>query len=99
VLLDIFDNIIVPGVGYPGNTGPESSGEVTAKAGNAFMYATDLVSCRVEDKPTIFAETFAEATDWGQGAEPNSIRMRARKFAVAYADMACVFCVEVELPS
>lgn len=99
VLLDIFDNIIVPGVGYPGNTGPESSGEVAAKAGNAFMYATDLVACRVEDKPTIFAETFAEATDWGQGAEPNSIRMRARKFAVAYADFACAYCVEVELPS
>jgi hypothetical protein len=99
LLLDIFDNIIVPGVGYPG-TGPLETGTALApKAGNTFMYATDLVSCRVEDKPTIFADTFAESMDWGQGPEPNTIRMRARKFAVAYADMACVFCIEVELPS
>jgi hypothetical protein len=100
ILLDGFDNIIVPGVGYPG-TGPESEAGEPAKpgAGKSFMFASDLVSCRVEDEATVFAETFAEATDWGQGAEPNSIRMRARKFAVAYADMACCFAVEVTLPT
>jgi hypothetical protein len=98
-LLDLFDNLIIPGTGYPG-TGPanEAGEPAKPKEGNTFMFATDLVSVRVEDEPTIFAETFAEATDWGQGAEPNSIRMRARKFAVAYWDNACSFAVEVKLP-
>jgi hypothetical protein len=96
-LYDLFGNIVVPGVGYPGNLGPESSGKVEAKAGNAFMFATDLVMCRTEKDGTIFTETFAEATDWGQGANPNSIRMRAQRFAAAYADFACAFAVEVEL--
>lgn len=94
LLLDVFDNIIVPGVGYQGNIGPEGK---EASSGNAWMFASDLVACRVEDEPTIFTETFSEATDWGQGGEPNTIRMRAQKAAIAYWDNACTFAVEVEL--
>jgi hypothetical protein len=100
LMLDRFKNIVVPGVGYTG-TGPctEEHPEGQApQAGNVFIYATDLVAVRDEDEPTIFTETFAEATDWGQGGEPNTIRMRAQKFAVAYADFACAFCTEVKLP-
>ena len=39
-------------------------------------------------------------TDWSQNGEPNTIRLRAQKFAAAYADFGCgpFFC-EVKLPS
>jgi hypothetical protein len=93
LLLDMFDNIIVPGVGYTG-TGP---GGVEPKPGCSFIYASDMVAARVEDGCQVFTETFAEATDWSQGGEPNTIRMRAQKFAIAYFDAACCFCTEVEL--
>lgn len=95
LLLDMFDNIIVPDVGYPG-TAPEGH---STESGCAWMFATDLVACRIEDEATIFTETFAEATDWGQGQDPNSIRMRARKLAIAYFDAACVFAQQVTLPT
>jgi hypothetical protein len=93
-LLDVFDNYIVPGVGYPGSIGPEAK---AAAAGCAWMFATDLVSCRVEDTPTAIARTFSEMTDWGQGGEPNTITFWAQKFAAVSFDAACCFAVEVEL--
>lgn len=94
-MYDLFGNVIVPGVGYNGAIGYEGK---AAGAGKAWMCATDLVSVRVEDEPTIFTPTFAEMTDWGQGGEPNTVTTRAEKFAVAYADFACgPFWVEVTL--
>lgn len=92
LMLDMFDNIVVPGVGYPG-TGPGGS---TPAAGKAFMYATDLVMVREEDEATVFPDSFAEAIDRGQAGEPNTLRFRAEKFAVAYADFVCKFVCEVK---
>ncbi|HEY4452395.1 MAG TPA: hypothetical protein VGN13_12470 [Solirubrobacteraceae bacterium] len=92
LMLDMFDNIVVPGVGYPG-TGPGGS---TPSSGKAFMYATDLVMVREESEPTIIADTFAESFDWGQAGSPNTIRFRAEKFVAAYADMVCKFVCEVK---
>lgn len=93
LLYDIFDNLVVPGVGYPG-TGP---GGAAPAAGTAWMYATDLVAARVEDEGTVFPDTFAEATDRSQDGSPNTIRFRAEKFGVAYWDGACQFGVRVTL--
>lgn len=93
-LYDIFDNIVVPGVGYPG-TGP---GGKEPKPGNAYIGASDLVMTRIEEKGTIFPSTFAEALDWGQGGEPNTIQFAAQRYAAAYFDGACQFACEVKLP-
>lgn len=93
LLLDIFDNIVVPGVGYPG-TGPGNS---TPAAGTAWMYATDLVAVRVEDDSAVYPDTMAEAMDWGQAGQPNTLRFRAQKHAAAYFDGACQFGVRVTL--
>jgi hypothetical protein len=79
---DLLGNHIVAGSGYPG-TGPGGS---STDAGTTWMYATPLVAVRVEDDTTVFPETFAEATDWGQAGQPNTIRFRAMKFAAAYCD-------------
>lgn len=93
LMLDMFDNIVVPGVGYPG-TGPGGS---SPAAGKTFMYATDLVMVREEPEPTVIPDTFEEALDRGQAGEPNKLRFRAEKFAAAYFDNACKFCCEVNL--
>ena len=95
LLLDIFDNIIVPGVGYTGS-GP---GNVAPAAGTAYMYATDLVMVREQETGTVFPDTFAEAIDWGQAGAPNTIRFRAEKFVAAYADFQAHYCVQVNLPT
>jgi hypothetical protein len=84
LLLDIFDNIIVPGVGYPGT----AANVGTPSSTTAVMFATDLVMTRVEEEGTVFPDTFAEAIDWGQSGFPNTIRFRAMKFAAAYWDGA-----------
>jgi hypothetical protein len=90
---DLRGNKIVQGSGYPG-TGPGGS---TPSTGTTWMYATDMVAVRVEDEATVFPETFAEATDWGQAGQPNTIRFRAMKFGAAYADFAVAAAVQVTL--
>jgi len=95
LLLDIFDNIIVPGVGYPG-TGPDGA---TPDAGTAWIYATDLAAVRIEDEGTVFPDTFAEALDRGQNGEPNTITFYAERYAAAFGDFFCHFGVNVTLPS
>ncbi len=94
-MFDQFGNLIVPGVGYPG-TGP---GGASPDAGTAWIFASDLVSIRVEAEGQVYPDSFAEALDRGQGGQPNLITFRAEKAAVAYADMACQFAVNVTLPS
>lgn len=89
LLLDVFDNIIVPGAGYPG-TGPGGEEPTT---GTAWMYATDLVMVRAQDEGVVFPNSFSEALD----REHNLIRFYAEKFAVAYFDAACHFAVKVTL--
>jgi hypothetical protein len=95
MVYDVMDNLVIPGAGYPG-TGP---GGAMPKAGCAFLAATDLVMTRTESEGTIFPDSFAEAMDWGQGGEPNTIRFQAQRYAAAYFDGACQFAVEVQLPS
>ena len=95
LLFDIFDNIVVPGSGYP-MTGP---GGEAPKTGNAFIACSDLVMTRTEKDGTIFPETFAQAFDWGQAGSPNTIRFRAERFAAAYFDGFRQACCEVVLPS
>ena len=96
-LVDMFGNQVVSGTGYNAEVGFEETAPVS---GNAWICATDLVSCRVEDDPTVVTESFAEMTDWSQNGEPNTIRLRAQKFAAAYADFGCgPFWTEVKLPS
>jgi len=82
LLLDVFDNIIVPGSGYNG-TGPIG---YTTSGGDVWIYATDLVMVRSQDEGTVFPDTFSEAMDRGQAGEPNTITFRAERFAVAYWD-------------
>jgi hypothetical protein len=93
LLLDIFDNIVIPGVGYPG-THPIG---YTTPSGTAWMYATDLVMTRVEDEGTVFPDTFSEALDRGQAGFPNTITFRAQKFGAAYADFSLHAAVNVTL--
>jgi hypothetical protein len=93
LLLDIFDNIIVPGTGYNG----VAAGVGTSAAGTAVMFCTDLVMTRVEDEPTIFPDTFAEALDRGQAGQPNRVTFRAEGFGCAYFDGAVHGAVRVTL--
>lgn len=89
LLLSVMDNIIVPGSGYPtsGATGPIGNAHATAPAGMAWMYATDLVSVRLDD-PFFTPRTMAEATDRGSFGAPNTVRIRAQRFAAATWDQA-----------
>lgn len=93
LLLDIFDNIIVPGVGYPGT----ASGVGTPAAGTAVMFATDLVMTRTEAEGTVIPDTFAEALDRGQAGQPNRITFRAMKYGCAYFDAAVHVACRVTL--
>jgi hypothetical protein len=94
-LFDIFDNIIVPGVGYPGTI----PGGGAPDAGTAYMYATDLVMTRIEDEVTVFPDTFSEALDRGQAGFPNTITFRGQRFGAAYWDGAAHFACSVTLAS
>lgn len=96
MVYDQIGNIIVPGVGY---TGAAPEGHAATKPGNTWIYATDLVMTRTEDgEAQVFPDTLAEAMDWGQAGQPNTLRFRAQQFAVAYFDGACQFGCEVKLP-
>lgn len=95
LLLSVMDNIIVPGSGYPtsGATGP---GGAATPTGTAWIYATDLVSVRLDD-PVVWPTTMAEATDRGTFGEPNTVRIRAQRFGAATWDMARLAAVNVTL--
>jgi hypothetical protein len=94
-LLDMFGNIIVPGVGYSG-LGPGGS---TPDAGTTWMYATDMVSVRVQKQAHVFPGSFAEALDRSQGGYPNTITFRAFKIVGASFDGYRQFAINVNLPS
>jgi hypothetical protein len=93
LLLDVFDNIVVPGSGYPGT----AAGIGTVAAGTAVMFATDLVMCRAEEQGQVYPDSFAEALDRGQAGFPNRIDFRAEKYGCAYFDAACHFGCRVTL--
>jgi hypothetical protein len=90
-LLSVLGNIIVPGSGYPGS-GPSNAAPASGKA---WMFATDMVSIRLDpdEKIKVFPDTFAEALD----RRENLIRFRAEKYAAASWDGICHAGVEVTL--
>ena len=100
LLLSVVDNIIVPGSGYPtsGATGPAGNANADPGAGNQWIYATDLVSVRL-DEPEIFPQTLAEALDRGNGSSttPNTIRIRAQRFGAVTFDGARLAACRVSL--
>lgn len=96
LLLDIFDNIVVPGVGY---TGSQPAGTSAPAAGTAWMYATDMVMVRIQPEGRVIPDTFEEAVDRGQGGEPNTVTFRAFRFAAAYADFQAYAGCQVTLPT
>jgi hypothetical protein len=95
LLLDQFDNYLVPGAGYPG-TKPDGTAPA---AGTSWMYATDLVMTRIQKVGRVFPSTMAEATDHTQTATTNEITFRAGKMAAAYWDNYVHYAVCVNLPS
>lgn len=97
-MLDEFDNIVVPGVGYSGN-GPIGAANATPAAGSTWMFATDLVLTRVQSKARIFPDSMAEALDRGQDSNPNTVTFRAERLAMAYFDGYRQFAVYVNLPT
>ncbi|HEY5026587.1 MAG TPA: hypothetical protein VII76_16545 [Acidimicrobiales bacterium] len=100
LLLSVMDNIIVPGSGYPtsGATGPAGNADATPPTGEQWIYATDLVSVRL-DTPMVFPGSFAEALDRGTSGEPNLIRFRAQRFAAVSFDVARLAACRVTLAS
>lgn len=88
LLMSELDNIIVPGSGYPG-TGP---GGTTPAATETWLYVTDLVNIRMDD-PVVTPDNFAQALDWGQADQPNTLRFRAQKLVAAdYANLVHGAC-------
>lgn len=98
LLLSVMDNIIVPGSGYPtsGATGPAGNANANPGAGFAWIFATDLVSVRL-DEPFVTPTSWAEALDRGAGGEPNKIRIRAQRFGAATFDGARLAACRVAL--
>lgn len=97
-MLDEFDNIVVPGVGYSGN-GPIGAEHATPAAGTCWMFATDLVMTRVQKEARVFPDSMAEALDRGQDGNPNTVTFRAQRLAMAYFDGFRQYAVLVNLPS
>ncbi len=93
-LLDQFDNIIIPGVGYTGS-GPTGDMPDT---GETWIYGTDLVMCRIQKEPTVFPKYLSEALDRSEGGQPNLITFRAQRFAAAYFDGLRQFACLCYLP-
>lgn len=94
LMLDEFDNIFVPGVGYTG----ECADVGTPADGTAVMFATDLVQVRAEvgsqDKH-VYPDSFEEATN----RDVNLIEFWAQKFAIAYFDGVRHYAIRVTLPT
>lgn len=98
LLLTVMDNIVVPGSGYPtsGGQGPIGNANATPPAGQAWIFASDLVSVRL-DEPRVWPSTMAEAVDRSNFGEPNKVRIRAERFAAASFDVARLAACRVNL--
>jgi hypothetical protein len=100
LLLTVMDNIVVPGSGYPtapgASTGPIGNSSANPGSGNAWIFCSDLVSVRL-DRPVVIPSTMAEAVDRGAGGAPNTVRIRAERFAAATFDVARLAAVRVTL--
>lgn len=98
LLLTVMDNIVVPGSGYPtsGATGPIGNDNADPGDGNAWIFCSDLVSIRLDD-PMVWPSTMAEAVDRGNFGSPNTVRIRAQRFAAATFDVARLAACRVVL--
>lgn len=92
LLLTQRDNIVVADTGYTG-WGPNN---VVPAAGTAYIYATDLVSVRI-DSIRVIPDSFEEALDRGNNGEPNTITFRAERFVAATFDGSAHFACKVAL--
>jgi hypothetical protein len=84
LLLDVFDNIIVPGVGYDGSA---PDGTVDASGETAWAYATGIVDTRLAEILTRSAHDPAD----------NDVDAIASREAIAYWDGCCHYGVNVNL--
>jgi hypothetical protein len=93
-MMDEFDNYVVPDVGYTGS-GPIDNEYADITGHNySWMFASDLVTARQEPGDArVFPDTMAEAIDWGQNSNPNTVTFYAERVAMAYFD--CFRCAAV----
>lgn len=98
-MMDEFDNIVVPDVGYSG-MGPigNTYADITGHP-YSWMFASDLVSVHAEPTARVFPDTMSEAVDRGQDGNPNTATFYAEKFAMAYFDGFRAACVLVANPT
>lgn len=84
LLLDVFDNVIVPGVGYDGSS---PAGVVDATGETAYAYATGMVDTRLGPVRTF------------ENLDPldNSLTARSQQAAIAYTDDCCLHAINVNL--
>jgi hypothetical protein len=92
LLLDPFDNIIVPGQGYDGSgiggSGPVASGDTE------YAFATSMVTVVIDNRITTNPPNLAEAID----RENNNIAYRAEQIVAAIWDVECAHAgIEVNL--
>lgn len=84
LLLDVFDNIVVPGVGYDGSA---PDGTVDGTGETAWAYATGIVDTRL-------AEIFTRSA---HSPDDNDVTALASREAIAYWDGCCHYGVNVNL--
>lgn len=94
--LTLLDNLVIPGVGYDGSAPVSNPHPVD---GTAWIYATDLISVRIDPFVAFLPESMAEALDRsGQiENESNLIRFYAQCFAAATWDGFRHFAIQVLL--
>lgn len=84
LLLDVFDNIVVPGVGYDGSA---PDGTVDATGETAWAYATGIVDTRLAEISTRGAHD----------PDNNDVIALASREAIAYWDGCCHYGANVNL--
>jgi hypothetical protein len=86
LLLDVFDNVIVPGVGYTGSS-PTDPPEVDATGETSWAYATGPVDTRLGQ---VRVNTHVDPND-------NDVIAIAQQGAIAYADPCCRYGINVNV--
>lgn len=89
LLLDLADNLIVPGGGYDGS-GPEGQTAAVPQV-TEYAYATGMVQFLHDD--IIFPSTYAEAIDRNR----NRVTLRAERLVAAFHDQQAQAAVLVDL--
>src|SRR3990167_8401150 len=84
LLLDAFDNVIVPGVGYDGSA---PDGTIDGTGETAWAYATGIVDTRLGAVSMLSAVR----------VEDNDVRVIAQQPAIAYWDGCCHYGINVNL--